>query len=377
MAPVTRRQSRRLTGNLAADESASNNAEPIGQSDRIGSVGSRVASGSRGGGRVSKPERTGRIVASRYKSGATKVLNTAEQSTNTAKPTMSVRTRVNAAPVSRKATPARTTKDSDSINTNVSKGRVASAAHTRAISTKEHGRHSQVATTPKSTATSIGINQSTEARVARRASRRTTVAPGGRATATATPNVESGTYATYLQWLMIEARSQIQYDEAKSAAHVELERLANEAEAAKQALFSEQRRLKLMREHAALSKWMSDNRKHLVDMNAQVNSIRAAYTKFGENLAQTTHAMPISDVYFTDTLSLEGDIEGFVNAVSQNFPADSEEVQSLFLAADKLGQYYRGQRQEQELLSECQRLRQSLEHTTTLAISRDVEADRL
>ncbi|KAJ2800131.1 hypothetical protein H4R20_004175 [Coemansia guatemalensis] len=391
MAPVTRRQSGRLTGNSAAGEIRNSNAEPAAQRDRIGAAGSRVAGGSRGGGRVAKPERKGRIIASRYKAGATKPRAAAEQSTATPKPTASVRTSTNAAPVSRQATPARTAKGSDSANSNTARGRVAStapppqntstsASQIRPTVAKENERQSQAAITPRPVPAASVNSQATEARVARRASRRTTTAPGSRALAAAavavTPGVASGTYSTYLQWLMIEARSQIEYDAAKAAAQSELERLTSEAEAAKRALVSEQRRLKLMREHAALSIWMRDNRKHLADMNEQVNSVRSAYTKFGESLAQTTHAMPISDVYFSDTQSLERDIEGFVDAVGQNFPADSEDVQNLFLAAGKLGQYYKGQQQEQELLSECQRLRQSLEHTTALAISRDLEAGR-
>ncbi|KAJ2081885.1 hypothetical protein H4R24_001981 [Coemansia sp. RSA 988] len=387
MGPVTRRQSRRLTGNLAAGENTNNNVEAVAQRDRIGTVGNRVASGGRGGGRVAKPERKGRVIASRYKAGV-KVRPTAERSTAAPKPPVSAGNRINATPASRQATPMRMVKGLDITNT--ARGRIPSAtqlqntpantAQTRAIATKEHERQSQTATTPKPAAPAAnGTSRGAEALVARRASRRTTTAPGSRAAAAAaavavTSGVASETHSTYLQWLMIEARSQIEYDEAKFSAHAELERLASEAEAAKRALSSEQRRLKLMREHAALSRWMRDNRKYLVDMKDQVNSVRSAYTKFGKSLAQTTNAMPISDVYFSNTQALQRDLEVFADAVNQNFPADSEEVQNLFLAASKLGKYYKGQQQEQELLSECQRLRQSLEHATALAISRDVEA---
>ncbi|KAJ1732453.1 hypothetical protein LPJ61_002040, partial [Coemansia biformis] len=173
-------------------------------------------------------------------------------------------------------------------------------------------------------------------------------------------------------WLMVEARSQRAYDDAKAAASEELERLAREAETAKAELAGEQRKLKLTRELAALGRWMAANRHLLADMGAQIESVRGAYTAFSERLVRTTRAMPIAGVHFSDHQSLVRDLEGFADAVAQSFPRNSPAVQSMFAMASRLSRYYSGRRQEQELLCECRRLRESLAHTTALAISREV-----
>ncbi|KAJ2018966.1 hypothetical protein GGI06_002623 [Coemansia sp. S85] len=166
-----------------------------------------------------------------------------------------------------------------------------------------------------------------------------------------------------------EARSQIQFDENKAAAAEELERLSREAENAKRLLVDEQRKLKLMREYSALSTWLAANKQTLVAMGAQVSRVREPYTRFSEQLKQTTRAMPISGVYFRDGESLVSDMQGFVDAVDRNFPKSSENVQGVFKMATRVNQYYKGLAQEQDLVAECERLRQSLEHTAVLAIS--------
>ncbi|KAJ2318053.1 hypothetical protein GGI00_006665 [Coemansia sp. RSA 2681] len=191
----------------------------------------------------------------------------------------------------------------------------------------------------------------------------------------APPDTNTGLHATFLQWQLIEARSRVEFEESKAAVTEELNRLAQEAEQAKRALMDEQRKLKLMREYAALSTWLAANKETLADMGAQISKVSEPYTKFSEQLAQTTRAMPISGVYFKDGESLVSDMQGFVDAVEQNFSKDAMQVQDLFKMASRLNQYYKALAQEQELISECDRLRQSLEHTAVLAISSKLGRD--
>ncbi|KAJ2800028.1 hypothetical protein H4R21_003333 [Coemansia helicoidea] len=169
---------------------------------------------------------------------------------------------------------------------------------------------------------------------------------------------------------MVEAQAQQAYDAAKEAAADELAKLERDAEAARRELADEQRKLKLTSELAGLSRWMAANRRFLTDMGAQIDGVRDAYTAFSERLARTTHAMPIAGVHFSDHSSLVRDLEGYADAVAQNFPRDSPAVQSTFAEASRLSRYYGARREERELLSECQRLRESLAHTAALAMSR-------
>ncbi|KAJ1761202.1 hypothetical protein LPJ58_001314 [Coemansia sp. RSA 1591] len=172
-----------------------------------------------------------------------------------------------------------------------------------------------------------------------------------------------------MQWLLTEARSQMAYDDAKSDALDKLTRLTTDAEHARRLWAEEERKLRLMREFAALSKWMAENRSHLDAMKTQIEGVREPYVRFGQSLAHTTRAMPISDVHFDDAHGLVHDMQGFVDTIATCFPPESMAVQGMYDGASKLSKFYRAQRQEQELLAECQRLKESLEHSTALAIS--------
>ncbi|KAJ2195577.1 hypothetical protein IW145_002754, partial [Coemansia sp. RSA 521] len=176
-------------------------------------------------------------------------------------------------------------------------------------------------------------------------------------------------YPAYMQWLLTEARSQMAYDDAKSDALDKLTRLTTDAEHARRLWAEEERKLRLMREFAALSKWMAENRSHLDAMKTQIEGVREPYVRFGQSLAHTTRAMPISDVHFDDAHGLVHDMQGFVDTIATCFPPESMAVQGMYDGASKLSKFYRAQRQEQELLAECQRLKESLEHSTALAIS--------
>lgn len=183
-------------------------------------------------------------------------------------------------------------------------------------------------------------------------------------------STSNNAYASYIQWLLIEARSEMAFVEAKEAANEELRKLREEAEQDKQELMEEERGLKLMQEYAALSRWLDGNRQYLLDMGKQVSQVKESYTRFSDSLAQTTRAIPVSGVHIRDGKSLVNSMQEFVNAIEQHFPKDLPEVQNLYAVASRLNQYYSKLAQEQELLSECSRLKQSLEHTTSLAISR-------
>ncbi|KAJ1819473.1 hypothetical protein LPJ60_003749 [Coemansia sp. RSA 2675] len=371
MSPVTRRQSMRLA------EQADKEAEKEQTPSKPGS-----ATGPVSGGRVAKPEPKARVVASRYMSAA-----------NPRKPEVArkVATRPTPTPTpgpATKPTGARARAGSVSSAVGVgtigtSRGVAKPAVAPRPVS-RMASTSSRRAATPIAAATatpSAASSRPTQSevkgtetpdrvdrRVSRRETRRGTSAKVGLSQDAHDP-ATSSLYATYLQWQLIEARSQIQFDENKAAATEELERLSQEAENAKRLLVDEQRKLKLMREYSALSTWLAANKQTLVDMGAQVSRVREPYTRFSEQLKQTTRAMPISGVYFRDGESLVSDMQGFVDAVDRNFPKSSENVQDVFKMASRVNQYYKGLAQEQDLVAECERLRQSLEHTAVLAIS--------
>ncbi|KAJ2016434.1 hypothetical protein IWW57_005523 [Coemansia sp. S610] len=370
MSPVTRRQSMRLA------EQADKEAEKEQTSSKPGS-----ATGTVSGERVAKPEPKARVVASRYMSAA-----------NPRKPEVArkVATRPTPTPTPGPATKptgarARAGSVSSAVGTigtsrGVAKPAVAPRPVSRMASTSSRRAATPIAAATAATpsAASSRPTQSevkgtetpdrVDRRVSRRETRRGTSAKVGLSQDAHDP-AASSLYATYLQWQLIEARSQIQFDENKAAAAEELERLSREAENAKRLLVDEQRKLKLMREYSALSTWLAANKQTLVDMGAQVSRVREPYTRFSEQLKQTTRAMPISGVYFRDGESLVSDMQGFVDAVDRNFPKSSENVQDVFKMASRVNQYYKGLAQEQDLVAECERLRQSLEHTAVLAIS--------
>ncbi|KAJ2162857.1 hypothetical protein GGF46_000239 [Coemansia sp. RSA 552] len=367
MAPLTRRQSQKL--GIAPEASA--NARPA-KRDSISNVAGSSAGG--GAGRIAKPERKARVVASRYMS-STRGRKTDSQANTPkavgterrARPAASSASATRPAP----ARPARGTSRPVSraqAAVGPKRGTPSSALRpgSRSTNRSQHDT-AAVASTPRGIGYGVDkANLSATTSADRRASRRTTAAPA----AASADDDSTGAYASYLQWLMIEARSQMAYDEAKEAAGEELSRLADEAEEARRDLFEEQRKLKLMRELAALSKWMHTNRPLLADMAGLVGRVREPYTRFGQGLAQTTRAMPISGVYYSDSESLVRDLEGVVEAVSHSFPPDSPAVQSAFRGAEKINRLYKARRQEQELLSECMQLKESLAHSTALAVSR-------
>ncbi|KAJ2741783.1 hypothetical protein GGI20_004950 [Coemansia sp. BCRC 34301] len=68
-------------------------------------------------------------------------------------------------------------------------------------------------------------------------------------------------------------------------------------------------------------------------------------------------------------------MQGFVDAVEHNFSSDAQDIQDLFKMVSRLNQYYKALAQEQDLTSECDRLKQSLEHTALLAISHKLGND--
>ncbi|KAI8322680.1 hypothetical protein GQ54DRAFT_142634 [Martensiomyces pterosporus] len=412
MAPAARRRSMRLVEKAAAaaagsasssvpNKGASNEpAERPPKRDSIGSVASTAASA----GRVKKPERKARVVASRYmasakprkapptpkkadtKPGLHAVSTSTPNTTATRQGPRSTRSRPEppAAAAARPA-PTRQTQKAKAAATTTAKATATTAAKAAVArgSPVSAGDSAQAKPQPRSSTLEESSREPTETPVGRAAGR---ASPEAHAPALASSgshesrsdirgsNGATGLYASYIQWCLIEARSQMEFEEARAAASEDLSRLVNEAEQANQALVDEQRKLKLMREISALSIWLAENRQHLVDMRSQIARVRAPYTAFGESLAQTTRAMPIADVCFDDCESLVGDIEKFADAVAQCFPKDSPRVRDVFLMAGRLRQYYRALRHEQELLSECSRLKQSLEFATTVAVSKKLGA---
>ncbi|KAJ2114690.1 hypothetical protein IW146_002891 [Coemansia sp. RSA 922] len=377
MSPITRRKSMRLA-ELADKEAESEKPTPKQPQQPIkrDSVISTVS-----GGRVTKPEPKARVVASRYMSAA-----------NPRKPEPSSKagTRPTPAPASlsmgARSRAGSITSAAGIGTTSASRGNAKTTAAPRPVSRMATTSARRVAPIAAATAPSAASSRprvpevkSTETldlvdrRASRRETRRETSARAGSLLDThelsASSGANAGLYATYLQWQLIEARAQIQFDENKAATAEELDRLSREAEHAKRLLVDERRKLKLMQEYSALSTWLAANKQTLVDMGAQVSRVREPYTKFSEQLKQTTRAMPISGVHFRDGESLVNDMQGFVDAVEHNFSTKSEEVRDVFKMACRMKQYYKGLAQEQDLVTECDRLKQSLEHTAVLAIS--------
>ncbi|KAJ2862848.1 hypothetical protein GGH94_004003 [Coemansia aciculifera] len=381
MSPVTRRKSMRLA-ELADKEAESERPtpkqqqppqqQPIQRDSVIGTVS---------GGRVTKPEPKARVVASRYMSAANprKPVPSSKAGTRpTSTPAnTSMGARARAGSVTSAASMGTIGANRGKANTTAAPrpvSRMASTSARRMAPIATAATPSAVSSRPrvpevKSTETPVLMDR----RASRRETRRETSARTGSLLdpheSTASAGANAGLYATYLQWQLIEARAQIQFDENKAAAAEELDRLSREAEHAKRLLVEEQRKLKLMQEYSALSSWLAANKQTLVDMGALVSSVREPYTKFSEQLKQTTRAMPISGVYFRDGESLVNDMQGFVDAVEHNFSGKSEQVQDVFRMASRMKQYYKGLAQEQDLVTECDRLKQSLEHTAVLAIS--------
>ncbi|KAJ2503677.1 hypothetical protein GGH96_000017 [Coemansia sp. RSA 1972] len=364
MAPLTRRQSRRLSGKATADE------RPAVR-DSLSSVAGTTAGG--GSGRVAKPERKSRVIASRYMSAAVKTNravapvrapSTAQPSTARTTATQPSATRTTAAVVQRPAsrqTSISVRTRTTATNSTVDRQRPVS----RAAPKPNPVVQKPVPKTHDTPAKIIDSDSTVATRAARRESRRATGAPKRDDKAKSLPSE----YPAYVQWLLTEARSQMAYDDAKSDALDKLTRLTTDAEHARRLWVEEERKLQLMREFAALSKWMADNRSHLEAMKTQVEGVREPYARFGQSLAHTTRAMPISDVHFDNAHELVRDMQGFVDTVATCFPSESMAVQGMYDGASKLSRFYRAQRQEQELLAECQRLKESLEHSTALAIS--------
>ncbi|KAJ2265197.1 hypothetical protein EV176_006012 [Coemansia sp. RSA 451] len=363
MAPLTRRQSRRLSGKATADE------RPVVR-DSLSSVAGTTAGG--GSGRVAKPERKSRVIASRYMSAAVKTKkadmpvrapNATQPSTTRTAATQPSTTRTTAPVVPRPA--SRQTSSSvrtrtTAISSTVDRQRPVSRAALKPKPVVQKPAP-KIHDTPKI----IDSDSTVATRAARRESRRATGAPKRDDKAKSLPSE----YPAYMQWLLTEARSQMAYDDAKSDALDKLTRLTTDAEHARRLWAEEERKLRLMREFAALSKWMAENRSHLDAMKTQIEGVREPYVRFGQSLAHTTRAMPISDVHFDDAHGLVHDMQGFVDTIATCFPPESMAVQGMYDGASKLSKFYRAQRQEQELLAECQRLKESLEHSTALAIS--------
>ncbi|KAJ2681796.1 hypothetical protein H4R19_007260, partial [Coemansia spiralis] len=307
MAPITRRQSGRLAREEAADAPRAvptGGAGPAAKRDSSASVAGSA-------GRVAKPEPKGRTVASRYMSAAKGGSVEAAAAVTLARPA-----RRNEVTAGRPAVPAR-----------VPPRRMPAAASVKipARPRQPAQQAAGVAVTPKGPAPAADSEKSSGGRLAaatqpatvavadRRASRRTTAAaqrPGDYGPS----DDQARLHATYLQWLMIEARSQLAYDAAKEAAGAELGQLERDAEAARRELADEQRKLKLMGELAGLSRWLAANRHFLAAMGTQIEGVRDAYTGFSERLGRTMRAMPIAGVHFSDHPSLVRDLEGYAGA---------------------------------------------------------------
>ncbi|KAJ2358379.1 hypothetical protein IWW50_001096 [Coemansia erecta] len=355
MAPITRRQSRRLSekGTSQNTTRPSNTSERPATRDSLSSVAGSTAGG--GSGRVAKPERKGRVIASRYMSAAVKQRTTNSPAT-TPKPAHATR------PASRQTSVSTHTKTAPS-NTVASRQRPVLKAAPKAVSNQQLSS----AQKPDTCVEPKKPDAAASARLARRESRRATTAPSSHATTTTT---HSSQYASYLQWQLLEARSQMAFDSAKTHASETLAQLSSDATAARHVLLDSERKLKLMRELAALTRWMSHNRESLAGMGAQVERVREPYGRFAEQLERTTRAMPVSDVHVGDTQTVVRGMHGFVDAVERSFPRGEPPVERMYEVAGKLSRFYKAKRQEQELLCECRRLREALEHTTALALSR-------
>ncbi|KAJ1964364.1 hypothetical protein GGI12_001477 [Dipsacomyces acuminosporus] len=388
-------------------------SEKPSKRDSISSVASTAASSSR----VKKPERKARYVASRYMSSttsqktptprkpdskatvaaptptttatastrtaSTRTASTRTASTRTVAAAVAVANSANVRPGLRNSRPKPETQAARPMANQTSlRTRTASTRRVQSTDTTAKARaETKPAETPVSAAAALATSETPDKRTVAASSSSTNPAPLATSSEVSTQvhsrhkhSSNTDIYSTYIQWCLIEARSQMAFDEAKAAAVEELDRLACEAELAKQALMDEQRKLKLMREISALCGWLAENKQFLVDMCTQVSKVKASYTRFSDSLAQTTRAMPISGVYFDDCESLVRDLDEFVGAVSQCFPKSSPSVQSMFALAARLNQYYRSLQQEQMLLSECTRLKESLRLSTVMAVSKRFSA---
>ncbi|KAJ1946992.1 hypothetical protein GGF37_000769 [Kickxella alabastrina] len=177
--------------------------------------------------------------------------------------------------------------------------------------------------------------------------------------------------AERLQWQLLLARSQMQFDSAKSAAQREINQLVGEAEEAKRALFEEQRKLKVMQELVALDSWINGSAGMAVrEMGRVVGEVAEAYLRFGRGMQMTTRAMPVGGVWYEDEARVVADLERFVAEVAEAFPPEDPRVRSVFCVAEALRQFCQGRREEARLGAECGRLKASLEHVVALAESR-------
>ncbi|KAJ2559789.1 hypothetical protein EV175_000174 [Coemansia sp. RSA 1933] len=317
MAPVTRRQSMRV-------EKKGVEADGENQEQR-----SSVAIG-----RVAKAavERRGKVVASRYMSSA-RNKNTVEES---------------ASRQSRKDSLAHLPSIQPRVSSLAATSRKESLAANRRAST-------MVAATP----------------------RRQEKEKGEEETVVSERSNSSDVYSTYIQWQLIEARAQMEFEAAKEAAMLELSQLAIEAQNAKKEQHKAQRKHKLMAELDGLTRWLASNRQELVDMGQQVSRVSGPYTTLSGGLAHTACAMPIRNVHYGDGETLEREMRGFVGSVEQSFGKEDSSVRDAMDVAEKLNRLYRAQRQESELASECSRIRASLAHTTALAIGRSIDEQGL
>ncbi|KAJ1933842.1 hypothetical protein FBU59_005894 [Linderina macrospora] len=176
-----------------------------------------------------------------------------------------------------------------------------------------------------------------------------------------------GLYTEYIQWCLLEARSQREFDEAKRAANSDLQRLVEEAEAEKRALAEEQRKCKLMQELTALAKWLKDNRQFMADMKDSIDKVKDPYLQFAARLRETTRAIPLSGVHFESGEALVRDMEHYMETVRKCFSSD--EARDAFKVAELLRTYYGEINEEAELLSECKRLKESLAVSANMAVS--------
>ncbi|KAJ2661323.1 hypothetical protein IWW48_002476 [Coemansia sp. RSA 1200] len=373
MGPVTRRQSLRLLQKADANADADADTENKDQSEQLppslplehNSIGSTIASADGNRGRVAKPavERRGKVVASRYMSSSgssrrgsssTRVAETGNggyrKEREDSRPSL-----------------ARLSNASQRVGSGSSatmggglRKELALLAAKRRVSAMV-----SVSDTPRKTVVRREEDEN-------RSSNNTVLL----AAAAPADSASRRLYSTYLQWQLIEARSQMVFDAAKDAAADELGRLAGEAQAARRDLADTQRKHKLMTELDALARWLAANRRDLAEIGAQISRVRQHYTVFGGNLAHTTRAMPIRNVHYGDGESFVREMLAFVRSVGNNDNSNNTNGPDARVAMDaaaKLSRLYRAQRQETELVSECARMRESLAHTTALAIGRSID----
>ncbi|KAJ1827551.1 hypothetical protein LPJ56_001609 [Coemansia sp. RSA 2599] len=379
MSQASRRQSLRLQEKAAVREKSS--LEEPAASRQIGSSRARTeASSGVASGRVAKQRQpAGRVVASRYmsSSNASNTSNGNRKSEAVAKTGSTAWPSVRAISAAFDATPANARpllRQSSAANSRTlalpRSDSAGSAAASRDAPTRPAARQpkaqaqTQASTRAARLATPAEEQTATDGGVHRHGAK-ACVAP-----AAVGRQASAEISSEYLQWLMIEARSKMAFDEAKAAAAEELGRLSVQAEEEKHRLVHEQRKLKLVRELVALDKWLAKNRAFLEDMREMVGTVSEPYTRFAKSLELTTRAMPISDVVFSDTDALVGDMQRYADAIQSHFPRESDHVKAAFAAADRLSRLGRLRREEQELLSECSRLREALEHGAALASSR-------